>query len=190
MNIKLIDIIHQYNLRNDTNYDFGTDKEYGHKYISNFYEKEFEKYQDKPISLLEIGTHKGGSLALWHYYFKNAQTIVGMDVAEFGAQMNCLRFNNVKIIYQDAYLEPVASFLPNYDIIIDDGPHTKESHLQSLKLYLPKLNKGGVFIVEDIAQMEWTEEYKSLVPPWMTYEIFDIREPSGISDSIIFCVRH
>lgn len=189
MNIKLIDIIHQYNLRNDTNYNFGTDKEYNHRYISNFYEKEFEKYKNKHIRILEIGIHRGGSLALWHHYFDDAD-IYGIDSQDFGAFHNCQPYPRVKVIYTDGYRKDFADVLPNFDIVIDDGPHTKESHLQSLKLYLPKIKEGGVFIIEDIAQMEWTEEYKALVPSWMSYEIFDIREPSGISDSIIFCVRH
>jgi len=38
--------------------------------------------------------------------------------------------------------------------------------------------------------MEWTEEYKKLVPPWMSFEIVDAREISGMSDSIMFIVRH
>ena len=53
-----------------------------------------------------------------------------------------------------------------------------------------KLNVGGVFIIEDVVQMEWTEEYKKLVPEHMKWEIIDAREISNMSDSILFVVRY
>ena len=37
------------------------------------------------------------------------------------------------------------------DILIDDGPHTLQSHQKLLELYLPKMNKGGYVIIEDIS---------------------------------------
>jgi len=49
---------------------------------------------------------------------------------------------------------------------------------------------GGVFVIEDIAQMEWTEEYIKLVPDNMVHEIIDAREISNMSDSIMFVVRY
>lgn len=185
----LVDIMVENNWRNDTHYEFGTDKEFNHRYCTAFYDKEFLKYKDKEIKLLEIGVHRGGGLAVFHEYFKNAE-ICGVDPFDFGAIKNCESFPRIKIFYADGYKEQFSSFLPSFDIIIDDGPHTKESHLQSLNLYLPKLNSGGVFVIEDIAQMEWTEEYKMIVPNNMSYEVIDAREISGMSDSIMFVVRY
>ena len=49
---------------------------------------------------------------------------------------------------------------------------------------------GGVFVIEDISEMEWTYEYAKLVPEGMVYEIIDARATSGMSDSIMFVVRH
>jgi hypothetical protein len=184
----LVDIMVEKNIRNDTHYEFGTDKEFNHRYCTAFYDKEFLKYKDKEIKLLEIGIHRGGGLAVFHEYFPNAE-IYGIDPFDFGARENCAPYPRVKVLYTDGYDVRVANSLPEFDIIIDDGPHTKESHLQSLKLYPQKLNDGGVFVIEDISQMEWTEDYIKLVPENMSYEIIDAREISGMSDSIMFIVR-
>jgi hypothetical protein len=185
----LVDIMVEYNLRNDTHYEFGTDKEFHHRYCSNFYDEFLAPYRDKELKLLEIGVHRGGSLAVWHHYFPNA-SILGLDVVDHGAKSNCASYPRINVVFADGYDNSFVSVLPSFDIVIDDGPHTKESHLKALSLYPSKLNPGGVFIIEDILQMEWAEEYKSLIPPEMTCGIADIRQPSNTSDSIIFWVKN
>jgi predicted O-methyltransferase YrrM len=185
----LVDIMIANNWRNDTHYEFGTDKEFNHRYCTAFYDKEFIKYKDKNIRLLEIGVHRGGGLAVFQEYFKNGE-IYGVDSMDFGAKQNCINFSRIHITYADGYRKDFVDTLDNFDIIIDDGPHTKESHLQSLKLYLSKLNPGGIFVIEDISSMDWTEEYKMLVPNDMSYEVIDAREISNMSDSIMFVVRN
>ena len=185
----LVDIMVANNWRNDTHYEFGTDKEFNHKYCTAFYDKEFLKYKYKNIRLLEIGVHRGGGLAVFQEYFKDGD-IYGVDPMDFGAKQNCEKFPRVKIFYEDGYRQEFADKMPDFDIIIDDGPHTRESHLQSLKVYLSKLKPGGVFVIEDIAQIEWTKEYVMLVPNDMSYEVIDAREISNMSDSIMFVVRN
>ena len=98
----LVDIMVEKNLRNDTHYEFGTDKEFNHRYCTAFYDKEFAKYRDQPIQLLEIGIHRGGSLALWHEYFPCAK-IIGIDPYDFGAKQICLPYSRVEVIYADGY---------------------------------------------------------------------------------------
>ena len=45
--MNLVDIMIEHNLRNDTHYEFGTDKEFNHKYCTAFYDEEFRKYRYK-----------------------------------------------------------------------------------------------------------------------------------------------
>ena len=190
LKMTLIDIMVANNWRNDTHYEFGTDKEFNHRYCTAFYDEEFSKYRyQENLRLLEIGVHRGGGLAVFNEYFSDAD-IYGVDPYDFGAKRNCEQWPRIKVIYENAYTKEFASKLPGFDIIIDDGPHTKESHLQSLELYLPKLKSNGVFVIEDIADMAWTEDYKKLVPEGMNYQIVDAREISGMSDSIMFVVRY
>lgn len=186
----LVDIMVEKNIRNDTHYEFGTDKEFNHRYCSNFYDKEFSSYKDSQISLLEIGIFRGGSLAVFHEYFPNAIVIAGIDSIDWGSRHNCSSYEKVKVIIGDGYDFSLVNKLPNFDIIIEDGDHRHESHIKFLELYPQKLNAGGVMIIEDIADMAWTEVYKKLVPSTMTWEVVDIREVSNMSDSILFVVRN
>jgi cephalosporin hydroxylase len=183
----LVQIIDELGLDNRTNHTHGTDKEV-HKYCSTFYDKEFAKYQDKDIRLLEIGIFRGGSLILWREYFSQAK-IVGVDVIDFGSINNTNNLKDVMVYIQNALTENFSKFLGKFDIIIDDGEHTFESQIQSLKLYVPQLNSGGVFVIEDIQDYEYTKEFITLVPDDCTFEIVDSREIAGFKDNIMFIVR-
>ena len=92
-------------------YEFGTDKEFNHKYCTAFYDKEFAKYKDEPIRLLEIGVHRGGGLAVFNEYFSDAD-IYGVDPYDFGAKRNCEQWPRIKVIYENAYTKEFASKLP------------------------------------------------------------------------------
>jgi predicted O-methyltransferase YrrM len=59
--------------------------------------------------------------------------------------------DNVEYIIGDAYSEEICNKIGKIDILIDDGPHTLESHIKLLELYLPKMNTGGVIVIEDIS---------------------------------------
>lgn len=143
---KLIDIIHKFNLFRG-NYELGTDKEFVHKYISNFYQKTFEELQLNDLSLLEIGISTGASLKMWKEFFVNGK-IYGIDC------QNSVHpdFHDDFITYyiQDAYDKSFVDSLCNFDIIIDDGPHTLSSQLNFINLYYNKLNPDGFMIIEDI----------------------------------------
>jgi cephalosporin hydroxylase len=183
----LVEIIDELSLDNRTNHTHGTDKEV-HKYCSTFYDKEFEKYQDKPIKLLEIGLFRGGSLILWENYFSQAE-IIGIDVINFGSKEIAEQLKRCKVFINDAYSINFSKFLPKFDIMIDDGPHTEESQMKFLEIYIPRLNDGGVMVIEDIQKYESTEKFKTLVPDGYTYEIVDTRHLVEYPDNIMFIVR-
>jgi hypothetical protein len=185
----LVDIISEKNLNNETHIEFGTDKEHTHMYCTGFYDKEFLKYKEKQIIITEIGVAKGGSLVLWDEYFDNA-FIIGIDNREQGAREKTKHLSNVQVLYAHAYSEEFVVTLPMSDIIIEDGSHTFEDQVKSIQLYLKKLKPGGVFIIEDIAKMEYCDEFKKYVPESMTYEVVDVRDISPNFDSILFVVRN
>ena len=183
----LVEIIDELALDNRTNHTHGTDKEV-HKYCSTFYDKEFAKYQDKPIKLLEIGLFRGGSLILWENYFSQAE-IIGIDVINFGSMQVAEQLNRCKVFINDAYSVNFANFLPKFDIMIDDGPHTEESQMKFLEIYMTRLNDGGVMVIEDIQDIASTEKFKTLVPEGYTYEIVDTRHLVEYPDNVMFVVR-
>jgi predicted O-methyltransferase YrrM len=190
----LVEICSEYNLRHDVDWDgkiFGsTDKESYHKYCSSFYDHEFIKYKTKPIKLLEIGVQKFGSMLMWNHYFTNPQAeIYGVDIDEYDSVHKIKGLVRLKFLKNDAYDQNFVNKLPMFDIIIDDGPHTKESQMRFIELYLPKLNKGGVLVIEDILDFSWITDYTYMLPESYFSTIIDARKKSNVRDSLMFIVR-
>ena len=52
-------------------------------------------------------------------------------------------------------------FNTKFDLIVDDGWHHPESQIKSLIAFLPYLNQGGLYIVEDIVHEQY---YKFFIP--------------------------
>lgn len=168
----------------------GTDKNTGHSYISHFYEEAFLPYKDKKISLLEIGIARGDSLLLWNEYFQNSDTIVGLDNHD---QISLAVRNHQKIkkIFANAYSKEIADMLPSFDIIIDDGPHSITSQCISIELYLPKVNPGGIFIIEDIQSNEHIDVLKNMLPENLknNCSFIDLRNIKNRKDDMMFVVK-
>lgn len=165
----------------------GTDKEYlhGHHYVTSFYEEHFHKYKDKEINLLEIGVHFGGSMFLWNDYFQKGM-IYGVDVKdEVNPIMNT--YPRIKRFLSDAYSSSFASTLPDFDIVIDDGPHTLASFEQCLRLYLPKVKEGGLLVIEDIPSIDHIK-YLQIIAEGYETKVIDTREKYGRYDNIMFAV--
>ena len=172
---------------------YTTDKTTVHDYIDGYYNEEF-KDPEKVTDILEIGVQNGGSLILWHQWFKNAN-ITGIDVlmecidnykqASFGVE-----FSRIKIIIADAYASRIAEQHKDnsYDYIIDDGPHSLWSMQMAIELWMPKVKKGGKLIIEDLQHPEWFGELISHAAKfgYEKYRTFDLRDNKGRYDDLIF----
>ena len=158
-----------------------------HDYIKGFYNEEFKKYQDKEISLLEIGVYKGASLALWQKYFPHAE-ITGLDIQDQRVD-KYKNLDRVSVGICNAYDFNIAHSLGNFDIIIDDGPHTVMTLCQCIDFYLPKLNEGGVMVLEDVQDPSWFDGLKSQVPEGYYYEEIDLRPNLNRYDDLLFVIR-
>ena len=150
-----LNIWDEVNLKIDPNY--GTDKGEPKSYIDEYYEENFKKYRGREITLVEIGVRRGASLKLWSEYFCKESKIYGLDnlhdknVHSVPINEEWTSAKNVEYIIGDAYTEEVSNKIGKIDILIDDGPHTFESHIKLLELYIPKMNVGGVIVMEDIS---------------------------------------
>lgn len=150
-----LNIWDEVNLKVNPNY--GTDKGEPKSYIDEYYEENFKSYRDKDITLVEIGVRSGASLKLWSEYFSKKSKIYGLDnlydkdVHSVPINEEWIASKNVEYIIGDAYTQELCNRLPKIDILIDDGPHTFESHVKLLDLYIPKMNSGGVIVIEDIS---------------------------------------
>lgn len=173
----------------------GTDKSTTHNYIDGFYEGEFSSYKKKPIKILEIGISSGHSLLLWDRYFENHTGVYGLEnYAEGKNVVDAVKTNEkITLIINDGYDKRVADSLPNFDIIIDDGPHTLSSMLSFIELYLPKLNQGGVLVIEDVQSVDWMPILKDRFINVKTTDdesmVIDLRASKGRYDDLMFVVR-
>ena len=96
-------------------------------------------------------------------------------------------YENIKIFLNNGYDISFVNSLPNLDIVIDDGPHTLETQIAFINLYLPKLNPGGMLVIEDIPNIEHIEYFKKQINNNL-YKTIDTREKYNQFDNILFAV--
>ena len=173
------------------------DKGTSHSYIEYYYDREFSNIRPANLNFLEIGIWEGSSLKLWKSWFVNAN-IVGIDNSK-GIFDNIKRNNftsipGATILWDDAYSDNVVkTFNDNYfDYIIDDGPHTLDSHILCIEKWLPKLKPGGKLIIEDLyylsespAPLVGEDLIKHIDTSLYTYKFFDLRKVRLRGDDII-----
>ena len=161
----------------DTSPDAHGDKGTAHSYIEHYYENAFKPYRDKDITLLEIGIAQGQSLRMWREYFTNAR-IIGYDIRDNGVQCP-----GCKLVYKDATDSNSFNEINNLDIIIDDGSHQFDHQLKSLIFLFDKLKSGGLYVIEDVQDIDSTaENFLSFNP---NVQIFDFRNIKNRKDDII-----
>jgi predicted O-methyltransferase YrrM len=155
-NLKQILIEEKLTLELDS--EHGTDKGGPKSYVEEYYEGKFLNFQEKKITLVEIGVRSGASLCLWKNYFSKKSKIYGVDnlndknINNIPINSEWISGENVEYIVGDAYDKSIRDkIIGDIDILIDDGPHTFESHVKLLELYVSKMKKGGIIIIEDIS---------------------------------------
>ena len=179
-----------------------TDKNTDHSYLE-VYDVLLKSKKYSAQNVLEVGigdgnqgATNGGSIKLWNDYFPNA-TVHALDILPINriwdgikghpriqlyASFDAYNANSVKINFADKNLK--------FDFVIDDGPHSLESMVSFINLYLPLLTEDGILIIEDIQQYNWVNSLKSTVPETLRkyVEVFDRRNVKGRYDDILFVV--
>ncbi len=139
------------------------------------YQRLFCEYQDRPVSLLEIGIQNGGSLEIWGKYFAKARTITGCDIND---RCGALKFEDprIAVVVGDANSDPVQGKIlersADFDLIIDDGSHTSGDIVKSFARYFPRLNAGGIFLAEDLHCSYWRDFEGGLFDPLSSIAFF------------------
>jgi cephalosporin hydroxylase len=177
-----------------------TDKNTTHSYIE-LYETLFRTKVNSATHILEIGigpnTNYGGSILMWANYFQNAQ-IHAMDIVSIGHVRTELT-NHPRIhLYTstDAYKQHVvdSNFISKdiqFDIMIDDGPHTLESMVNFIKLYSKLLKRDGILVIEDVQDISWIDTLKKVTPLELNpfIEVYDRRHVKRRYDDILFVIN-
>ena len=168
-----------------------TDKGTDHSYIE-VYESLFSEMRDSAKNVLEIGINFGGSIAMWHRYFPNA-TVYGIDTVRqaLDDRYGLNSIPSVKLMWKNAYagsvIEEFLSQGIKMDLIIDDGPHTKDSVEFCARYYSQLLTDEGILVIEDIQSIDYVDDIKNSFPDDLKeqVQVLDRREVKGRYDDIL-----
>lgn len=141
---------------------YRSDKALGHSYASH-YQNYFRKFRYKKVKLLEIGVggysypHLGGnSLRMWKKYFPFGR-IFSFDIHD----KTSFEERRIRIFcgsqVDEEFLERLTEETGPLDIIIDDGSHQNEHVIKTFQFLFPKLNDGGIYVIEDTQTSYWKE---------------------------------
>jgi hypothetical protein len=138
---------------------YGTDKATYHHY-TEFYHEHLNPRRAKINTVLEIGVWDGHSLEMWRDYLPHAQ-IIGIDIWLHHFPSGCLVIEG-NAANPNLYSQHASLRGKTFDLIIDDGSHKCSDQQNAFKLLWPKLNHGGVYIIEDV--------HTSFMPQYMDTE--------------------
>ena len=120
------------------------------------YERFLSPLRERPLTLLEIGVNRGGSLRMWRDYFGPSARIFGMDV-----NRKCAAFekDGVRIFIGDQadrdFLRQVKAEVGELDVVIDDGGHKMLQQINSFEELYPATRL--LYLVEDTHSSYWKD---------------------------------
>ncbi len=160
-----------------------------HKYLHylDIYERHFERFRGKEITVLEIGVSHGGSLQMWKQYFGPKAKIYGIDI-----NPTCKEFEeeNINIFIGSqsdrTFLREVLKKVPSFDILIDDGGHTMKQQIVSFEELFDHVKEDGVYLCEDLhtsyrldyggghkrrnSYIEYSKKFIDYINAWHSYQ--------------------
>jgi hypothetical protein len=117
------------------------------------YERELGVRRQDALGLLEIGVQNGGSLEIWARYFPEARLLVGCDI---DPHCGALTFDDGRIhvlvgdVTDGDVQGRIEALAPTFDVILDDGSHRSPDIIAAFIALFPRLEEGGVYIIEDL----------------------------------------
>jgi len=169
-----------------------TDKNTVHSYLP-LYEILLKNKKNTCKNVIEVGIENGGSIKLWHDYFPNA-TIHGCDIRDESVMWDQIK-NNDKIklfpstnAYDPLFINQIKHI--EFDFALDNGPHTLDTMIQFINIYLSLIKEDGILIIEDIQDIKWLDILISIVPQEYKNNIktYDLRGNKNRYDDIVFVI--
>jgi len=122
-----------------------TDKATYHLYL-DFYEKHIDRKSVKKF--LEIGVQGGHSIKMWREWFEKETIVEGWDIKDCDA----IQGADIKKVDQLSISQMQNNITGVYDLILDDGGHTKKMMEASFGFLFPY---SKMYIIEDL-HAPWT----------------------------------
>jgi hypothetical protein len=128
-----------------------------HHYLE-LYDRHLGRFRGRPVRILELGIHAGGSLQLWKAYFGAHAVIHGIDI-----DPACAQFAEPQIVphigdqADTGFLQQVIDQMGGIDVVIDDASHKGRDQIASFELLYPLIDPDGVYICEDTRSAYWRQ---------------------------------
>lgn len=157
-NLNLDDLFINFNCDKGSHCIWNNEKIKSHKY-SIFYEKYFSKMKNEKIKILEIGSHEGRGIASFYYYFPRAH-LYGANINPFQMVYKSKRITELFVDVASKKILKNLSLHLNFDldIIIDDASHNLRDILITFPIFFKKLKKNGIYVIEDMDQLQVFKE--------------------------------
>jgi len=112
---------------------------------------DYDRKQD--IRVLEIGVDNGRGMELLKQVFPNCH-ICGIEIDE---SLPHSTVGNIWVGSQTntELLDAINEEEGPFDIVVDDASHMNEHQIITFKHLFPKLNPGGIYVVEDTSTSYW-----------------------------------
>jgi GR25 family glycosyltransferase involved in LPS biosynthesis len=177
-----------------------TDKNTTHSYFHTYNEL-FKPIKERAKNIFEIGIgnfnqKNGGSILLWHMFFKNALIHCADIISENRVYDIILKNKNIKTYlntnaYDLNFVNDLKKSGIYFDVVIDDGPHTFETQCKCIELYSELLSDNGILVIEDVQDINWIQTFKQITPMHLRefIHVYDLRNNKNRYDDILFVIN-
>jgi hypothetical protein len=121
-----------------------------HPHYLGLYKRYLAPREANIRKVLELGVAQGESLLAWLQWFPEAQ-VIGVDNRYVPKEQ---LIDRCRIIQADQ-ADPELLDLGKFDLIVDDAGHDPIKQRASLGLLWTSLNKGGLYVIEDLETSYW-----------------------------------
>lgn len=191
-----------------------SDKGNGHHNYTKLYDHLFSFFRHEKLNILEIGVGSidpnipsnmsGGDLGL---YYKPGASIRGWREYFPNSEIYCCDIDNSILDFQDSqihgfFLDQTNDYILNavanegiikdvkFDIIIDDGLHFFPVNTNVMNFFLPKVKKGGYYIIEDIIDTQYSQRSINFnILNNKNYQYIKFPNPKNTVDNNLFVVK-
>lgn len=120
---------------------------------------------------------------MWNQYFSENCNVMGIDI-----EQTELCDSNLDVTYGDSKDANLWTEWDNFDIIIDDGDHSPDAQLETARVWIPKVKKSGLYIIEDVFSFrsDWFGHLLQEIGKLdLTVNVLDMRGYNGLDDNVM-----
>lgn len=131
----------------------------------------------------------GASLFMWQEYLPQAEIYALDNKPEILINEGRIHSFYCDQRSEESFQAAIQEIGSGFDLIIEDGSHEPEDQLRSVRMLLPLLSPGGIYIMEDVS--EPYDELLARLPSGAELKKFHRRDlPDGSNTAAIVVIRN